>query len=721
MVTTEEKIKALFTSLDQKLLTILIEYTRNLTRQKTNIVIKLVDTYIELIQAPVKTTNSSELINNLVYIRTHLCQNHTQKTAQVKFSELYNLISRIAAEGLIKSDFLFPDRPTSEANYNIYRSQTIPAAHLRKIKPKKRSADEEFYDTLSITCPTEIADRLKEHVYNFKIIKHHRSPLNDFLNFVYTENQKWYEHSKTIEGSLIKFRNNLLTDLSRNTAYGIFQNLNNSIKVLHDHKLIPKETDFPDNLRRCTKTSKVRIDNPLLCTFNIYDDPVQEPPRNMPEFVRQTTAEIEFNLKLIIDEARKIVVEGYRIFTDREQIISNSERSDLINYLEPIISKRATTNDSQTKDYKCKFFSSKSRTKEIRTNNLVAFFDHFYECFIDCSVKHNIEGLYYTDEVKKYLGLTPYLASAMQIIIVEELGINPYSLYRAKVYSDGHGHEFIQITDEGSVRIRALKPRARHVKTREATGSLRTLSDISEHEINAATCLKMALEMTERARASTGLNQLWLCPTMNKVTHPTPDTFQNEFRKIKTKVSLKNKQIESATLKKIRSSKGVLIYLKSNGDSLKAAHYFGNTVKTTLARYIPQHIAELVYRTKIRAFQNLLLFMALAPDESPANLLGLSRENYREQVLKSFDNPDMGGRLYENLRAQANQHEIPSVKYFCVSLKNLILALKYAKEGEDQSLKDDCIVAISKISEGPIIMKQLLRQAEKRLSSTEGN
>jgi len=720
-VTTEEKIKALFTSLDQKLSTILIEYTRSLTRQKTNIVIKLVDTYIELILAPINNSNNSELIINLVHIRTHLCQNHTQKVAQIKFFELYKLISLIAAKGIIKSDFFFPDKPNSEPKYNIYRSQTIPAENLSKIKPKKRSADEEFYDTLSITCTTAISDRLKEHVYNFKIIKHHRSPLNNFLNFVYTKHQKWYEHSKIIEGSLIEFRNNLLNDFSRNTAYKNFQNLINSFKVLHEHNLIPRETDFPNNLRRCTKTEKVRIDNPLLCTFNIYNEPVQEPPSNMPEFIRQTTAEIEFNLKSIIDEARKIVFEGYRIFTNRERIVSNSERSDLIDFLDPIILKSATINDSKAKNYKCKFFSSKSRTKEIITNNLVAYFDHFYECFIDCSIKHNIEGLYYTDEVKKYLGLTPNLASAMQIIIVEELGINPYSLYRAKVFSDGHGHEFIQITDDGSVRLRALKPRARHVKTREAKGSLRTLSDFSEHEINAATCLKMALEITERARVSTGLNELWLCPTINKVTHPTPDTFQNEFRNIKTKVSLKNKQIKSATLKKIRSSKGVLIYLKSNGDSLKAAHYFGNSVKTTLARYIPQHIAELVYRTKIRAFQNLILFMAIVPDDSPEHTLGLSNKNYKELVLKAFNNPDMGGRLYENLKANAHQHEIPSVKYFCVSLKNIILALKYAKEGEDQSLKDDCIVAISKISEGPIIMKQLLRQAEKRLSSVEGN
>ncbi|OOZ38203.1 hypothetical protein BOW53_16305, partial [Solemya pervernicosa gill symbiont] len=90
-----------------------------------------------------------------------------------KLSELYNLTSLLVDKGIITGDLLFPDKPNSSATYKVYKAQAIPAEHLSKIKPKKRSADEEFYDTLSRTCSAEIAESLKAHVYNFKNVKHH--------------------------------------------------------------------------------------------------------------------------------------------------------------------------------------------------------------------------------------------------------------------------------------------------------------------------------------------------------------------------------------------------------------------------------------------------------------------------------------------------------------------------------------------------------------------
>lgn len=54
-------------------------------------------------------------------------------------------------------------------------------------------------------------------------------------------------------------------------------------------------------------------------------------------------------------------------------------------------------------------------------------------------------------------------------------------------------------------------------------------------------------------------------------------------------LSPQNTTLQEATLK-VRASKGVLIYLNSNGDSIKTSTYFGNTVKTTLNRYIPKYL-----------------------------------------------------------------------------------------------------------------------------------
>jgi len=717
-VSTEEKLNSLSASLCPESFSVLAEYARNRTCHGKNHVINVVYTYIGLLESPIRNDDSAELTKALVYIRTHLCQNYTKHVVLQKLAELYNLTSLIVDKGIITGDLLFPEKPNSSATYKVYKAQAIPAEHLSKIRPKKRSADEEFYDTLSRTCSTKIAKRLKEHVYNFKTVKHYRSPLNDFLNFIFAEHPRWYEHPKVIEGSLLRFRNNLLDNVSRNTAYGRFQNVKNAIKVLNDHNLISKDTDFPDNLRRCTKTQKVRVNNPLLCTTDIYDEREKDLFKNTPDFIKELAADLDNNLKLLLKEARKIVFEGYRIFKDRDRIISNSEKSEFLNHPDLRVLRTVISKDRRTWEIESNPFTG-GDSPLTRTNNLVAYFDHFYECFINGAGKHNLGGIKYTKEVRRHLGLTSQVASAMQTIIVEELGINPYSLYRVKVYSVGHGHEFIQVTDEGSVRLRALKPRARHAKIRKATGSLVNLIDISEHDIDAAACLKMTLEMTCRAREFTRQNELWLCSSKDGVIHPTPDTFQKEFKTIREKAAKKNELLKTATLKKVRSSKGVWIYLDSNGDSLKTANYFGNAVKTTLARYVPDYLTELVYRVKIRTFQHILLFMAVANDESPADSLGLTIEEFKNQVAKAFDNPDMGGSLYENLKSQESEHDTDEIKYFCVSLKNIILALKYAKEGENQSLKNDCRAAISKISEGPVIMKQLLRQAEKKLNSTE--
>jgi hypothetical protein len=710
-VLIDEKLNSLSTSLNSESFSILKEYSRNRTKAGRLRITHVLVTYIGLLESPLRNGDSAELTKAFVYIRSHLCQNYTKDVVQQKLCELYNLAIQLSENGLISGELLLPDKPKCPSTHNAYKEQTIPSNLLNKIKDTNLCADEVFDNTLSRTCSTAIAKRLKEHVYTFKHVKHHRNPLTKFLNFVHAEHPRWYEHPKVIEGALLKFRNALLSELARNTAYGRFQNVKNAIDVLIKHQLIAKETDLPSNLRRCTKTQKIRINNPLLCSTDIYDDRKKRLFRSTPDFINEIATEIESNLEVLLAEARKIIHEGYKKFANREQVIARSDKSDFIKHTDLRVKEYDVRNRSKTRN-------PFSTYRLNRSDNLVAYFDHFYDCYIDGEAKHNIPDLRLNKEAREHLGLTTLVASAMQIVIVEELGITPYSLYNITVSSDGHGNEFIQVTDDGSVRLRALKPRARHAKTRNAPGSLESLKHITEQEINAATCLKMALEMTERVRAHTNRDELWLCTSKGAPNKPVPESFQNAFKNIRNKAAERSELLKSATLKKVRSSKGVLVYLNSRGDSLKTADYFGNSVKTTLARYVPEHLTELVFRIKIRSFQNLLLFMALAHEESPAEALILTNDQFICQLQKAFNNPDMGGKLYDKLKSTDNT--IAETKYFCVSTKNIMLALKYAKEGTDKNLKDDCIAAITKISEGPVLMKQLLRQAEKKLNNLAG-
>ena len=97
----------------------------------------------------------------------------------------------------------------------------------------------------------------------------------------------------------------------------------------------------------------------------------------------------------------------------------------------------------------------------------------------------------------------------------------------------------------------------------------------------------MALEMTSRTRKSLGVNQLWTCLSTKGVTVGSADSSQVSFQNLRKELGKDNPVLLGSTLKKIRTTKGVLIYLKTNGNSLETAKYLGNTVKTTLNRYVP--------------------------------------------------------------------------------------------------------------------------------------
>jgi hypothetical protein len=622
------------------------------------------------------------------------------------------LLDKFVEQGFLLKDFTFPCRPRSVEEYKVFKERKLPACYLNQLGPELLSADEMFKQNLSETCTPKIAKRLEEHVYNFKHPKHHRNPISIFLQQISKCHPSWHREPRLIENELLRFRNAQLSDYGRNTAYARYQNVKKAFIVLRNHGLILKETDLPDNLRRDTNTQKIRKDNPLLCSTFIYDERQVDTFRNTENFIESLVIELRRNMDKLLQEARKVVWRAYQKFAEKDALITKSQRSVFL----------------ESKDFKIP--SSSRRNTYFRQNpfapensnrleNLVAYFDHFFDQFTGQQPRPKLNGLRVTNEVKAHLSLTVQVASAMQIVIIEELGINPYSLYKVKVFTDGRGQEFVQLTGNGSVRLKASKPRARRTRTVVPTGTLEDLSSIEEHKINAAVCLKMALKMTERVRASTNQNALWLCQTKSALEMPTPESFQNAFNEMRRTVALEQPGLKFATLKKVRTTKAVWIYLTSNGDSLKTASYLGNSVKTTLHRYIPPYLTELVYRVKIRSFQNILLYMSLAHENEPEKCSGKTLENYDQDLKRAFSNPYMGGRLYKALASSEDIEKDEPIIYFCVSIKNIMLALQYAKNGKDEVLKRHCRIAIERIAEGPIIMKQLLRHAEKQLTQQD--
>ena len=669
----------------------------------------LIKTYIAVLYKALNNKNSGELAKSLHYIRIDLCKRYTFKSGRNLISDLQMLIKK-----LINIEFFnkqesnkldnFLTLPT-ESQFQIIKSEIIPE-EISNLFSHESSADEKFTKIPNSTCTPEIANRLKEHVNSFKHNKHHRGPLIQFLEQVSSTNIEWYKHPKIIQGELLKYRGNLLDKYQRNTAYGRFQNVKNSIDVLVKHGLLPENVEIPDNLRRCINTEKVRKNNPLICEVDMYDEKKRDEYINTPQFIESLKSELSYNLCILVKNAQEIVFQGYKNFCNKNIIIEQSQFDEFMNHPQLLVSRTKGSN-SKSK------ISPFNNAHPLRLNNLTAYYNHYFNDLLNGKTQHNINNLTISEDILGYLGLTSSIASAMQTIITEELGINPYSLYRVKISSDGHGHEFVIVDDEGSVRIKALKPRARSARSRKAEGSYKSLADIDVYEINAATCLRMALEMTARIRETLGILDLWVCLSCHGTTAPCPETFQNKFNKFCLTLSPQNTTLQEATLKKVRASKGVLIYLNSNGDSIKTSTYFGNTVKTTLNRYIPKYLTEIIYRLKIRNFQKIFLFMATSSDKLPFKSLNMSEAEFKLQLKQVFNNPDMGGNLYEKLTKPCidNEEDIPL--YFCVSDLNLQLAIKYAKDGKDEKLKKNCKDVLDKIGqESSVMMKHMLRTAQ---------
>lgn len=654
-----------------------------------------------LIESKTGNNNSFSLVRNLEFIRSYYCQQHTLTTAAKNYAYILIITNKLIGYGFIKEDGELPSKPQTNMDHQKYKEEKIPDKTLNKLKAKL-SADQIFDAILLKCCTPNIAKRLKEHVNSKKNSKHHRGPLVEILPQLHATSTNWHENPKIINNELSIFRDDLLNNYQRSSAYGRFQNVKNSFLVLIEHQLLPNNIVLPNNLRRCTRTQKVRSNNPLISNIKVYDEHQKEKLIDSSTFISDLKKDLSNNLNIIVSEAKNIVYDAYHAFQSKKEIVEKSQVKEFINHPKMLVK-----NNTKGKKYLNPFYN----TNPLSFENQVAALDHYFDSVVQNVQTFSIYGFRCRHELLGYLGLLPKVASAMQIIIVEELGINPYSLYKVKIYSDSHGHEFVQVTDEGSVRLKALKPRARNARTRHAAGSTFPLTEIDPNDIDAATCLKMALEMTSRTRGITKQSELWLCLTKWGATSPTPETFQNCFNNIRQKLAKEKTVFNEASLKKIRTSKAILIYLDSNGNALKSATYLGNHVKTTLARYIPPYLSELVYRVKIRAFQNILLYMAVSSDAAPAQSLLLDSETFENQVKQAFKNPDMGGNLFERIAFHPQTVSKPSNIYFCVSEKNIALAIKYALEGSEETLREYCKNVLTKISEGPITMKQLLRKA----------
>lgn len=663
------------------------------SHKKTESALKDIIKYMEVLKEPLNNNSVVNLENLTNQIFIDIALNYPPSEAIKRIENLTEFI-----ENYFDGDVKLNKIATTTDLVNLKNNQIDEL--LRAKFKKKQSSEEVFSNLLEKECSKDISSRLNDYVNSYKeeFRKSYRKPLIDFISEISKESKTWEKEPERIQAALINYRDNLLKELNRNTVYQRYQVVANAIRLLIEHNLIPQSTFIPKNLRNSTATKKQENLNPLILNVNIYNDSNVHHFLNSADFVDNIKSELSRNINELVQTAREIILNGYKKFLNVKSVISKSKNWSFV------INKNSSGN----------YANPFNQLHEHCFENRVAYYNHYFEDMVKNERQHNYPGLIFGNDVLGLFGLTPTIVSAMHIIITEELGFNPHSIYEAEITSREKGEVYIIINDEGGVRIKLYKKRARRVREVTAKGKNYDLRKIEKKDISASECFKIAIEMGERTREVLKTDKLWTCLLVGApAALPHFSTFQNYFKNI-ANLAYDNsglKALKNSTLKKLRSSKGVLIYLETNGNILKATDYFGNTVRTALKAYIPTYLSELIYRVKIRTFQNILIYMAISKNEKPFLTLNISQESYTEQLKEAFNNSDLNGPLAKKLFENQEQREDNTV-YFCLSNTNLILALKYIKEGDNKRLKDLCISVIKKISEGPSQIKEMLRKAQ---------
>ena len=320
-------------------------------------------------------------------------------------------------------------------------------------------------------------------------------------------------------------------------------------------------------------------------------------------------------------------------------------------------------------------------------------------------------------------GMSSELISAMHVVIIDEMGLNPTSLYNLRVSTKPgirNKKEFIKVDDDGTVRINIIKWRQRYLQKR-TTSSVATLKDqtLQQQDVNASFCIQFAIVLTDEKRNALNTNLLWIRKGQKVVR--TSNAFDQDFRDFCNTHLPSDFAKLKPTLMKLRSSRAIEIYINSNGDIIKTATYLGNKVKTTLSAYIPLYLQEVMYRRKLSVFQHIYLLLATAHESKKHEMLGITEIQYNNCVKRIYNNDDFGGPLFESLKPKFDDKTDDNVTeiFFICSPQNFAYAIKVVKSSNDKTDEKYkvCLDAINKASSGSTIFKRMILEAENILES----
>lgn len=649
------------------------------------------------------------LETQLALLRSQLCALYARSTAGSVFGAVYMVVEHLDSIGLVH----LPDRPAcnyySEAEYQKgkrnWKGRTLHPGFLPKANGSAIAAHHEK-EILNL-AGAPIGQRLLDIVRQYRNPKHFRGPIYNVLMTLSQDFADWSTNSMSLHQGLLAYRNSLLLHAGRHTAYQIFNRVRKAFRILVEHRLLPAETVLPRNFNRQKAALFIRQKNPALGPTDIYNPKHLSSDLSIDGFLSSYERELTNQNNVILRQARSEVFSAYQAFRSRDQLIAESQIKEFENH-----PKLRVRNPDMT-GRRIRHVAAFGKCCPKRINNIVAFIDKYHNGTFNYTRVKSGGHIDRSDRIEGYFGLELSTMCAMHAIITGELGINPYSLYAVKVEKANHRDEFVQVVDNGNVRINVIKWRQRRLQKRTADGHDSELLHTQPADITASVCLRMALEMTARHRALSGSSNLWVSNARDAavaVSSPSDSMFQQGFRALCKRTGDPRIHQHNPTLMKLRITNALLIYLRTDGDAQATAQYLGNTVRTAIDTYIPNTLQEAVYRRKMSAHQSLFMYLATADDKEPAVSMRMSEVEYRATLNSIFSMKHLGGPLFDALTAQPQSPDA-NTHFFCVTERNLSLAIAYARDGSDPQLRDLCSSAVEKVRTGPIALKRMLRIA----------
>ncbi|WP_370978962.1 hypothetical protein [Agaribacterium sp. ZY112] len=278
--------------------------------------------------------------------------------------------------------------------------------------------------------------------------------------------------------------------------------------------------------------------------------------------------------------------------------------------------------------------------------------------------------------LQEHLGLSTDLAAACAIVIVNETGINPESLYRLEFNPNTK-----TITPHDSLEAYFLnydKPRA--------GGPINRLIKRDTTTINAEYCLRLIEKMTAPLRKKAPnkvARHLFIhdgVRTEGKIEIMSHTAFKSGFRRLVSRSNSPDLILSEPNLSKLRVTGGILAWYQSGGDPRAASRFLGNSTQVSIKNYIPKELQEFFYRKKIRQFQHLLI--AVATDQKPYQQSAMnitSVEKLNEYLSTNIVDSDLYKRAKATIR-ETDKIEKDNTEFTFIISENNIAFLHAAQE-----------------------------------------